>query len=105
MLVFFIATHITPANAETYTYDAAGRLTSVTYDDGSSITYTYDNTGNILELDVFIEMSLADTILILQVMSGIDLPAGIYKEADVNEDNLIGLEEVIYIFQKLSGLR
>lgn len=34
--------------AENYTYDTAGRLTSVTYDDGSSITYTYDAAGNII---------------------------------------------------------
>ena len=38
------------ALAETYTYDAAGRLTNVTYDDGTSITYTYDNNGNILTI-------------------------------------------------------
>ncbi len=37
------------SHAETYTYDVTGRLTSVTYDDGSTITYTYDNAGNILE--------------------------------------------------------
>jgi len=34
--------------AETYAYDAAGRLTSTTYADGSSITYAYDANGNIL---------------------------------------------------------
>jgi len=34
--------------AETYTYDAAGRLTSATYADGSAIAYTYDKNGNIL---------------------------------------------------------
>ena len=38
------------AFAETYTYDAAGRLTGVTYDDGSTITYTYDSRGNRLQL-------------------------------------------------------
>jgi YD repeat-containing protein len=36
------------ASAETYTYDSAGRLTGVSYGDGSSISYTYDNNGNIL---------------------------------------------------------
>ena len=33
------------ALAETYTYDAQGRLTRVTYDDGSFISYTYDANG------------------------------------------------------------
>ncbi len=36
-------------SAETYTYDATGRLTVVTYDDGSTLTYTYDNAGNIIQ--------------------------------------------------------
>lgn len=34
------------ALADTYTYDAYGRLTGVTYSDGSSITYAYDSAGN-----------------------------------------------------------
>ena len=39
---------ILPASsyAETYSYDAAGRLTGVIYDDSSSIIYTYDAAGN-----------------------------------------------------------
>lgn len=36
------------SQAETYSYDQTGRLTGVTYDDNSSITYSYDNNGNIL---------------------------------------------------------
>ena len=35
-----------PASAETYEYDAAGRLTKTVFDDGSMITYTYDAAGN-----------------------------------------------------------
>ena len=36
--------------AETYQYNPRGRLTKVTYDDGSSISYSYDNNGNILSI-------------------------------------------------------
>ena len=37
------------SHAETYTYDDTGRLTGVTYDDNTSISYTYDKAGNILQ--------------------------------------------------------
>ena len=40
------------SQAETYTYDVTGRLVSVTYDDGSTITYSYDNNGNRLNMAV-----------------------------------------------------
>jgi len=36
------------AMAESYTYDAAGRLTGTTYDDGTSVIYSYDANGNML---------------------------------------------------------
>ena len=35
--------------AEEYEYDELGRVTKVTYEDGSSIEYEYDKNGNILE--------------------------------------------------------
>ena len=38
------------AGAITYTYDVNNRLTSVVYDNGQQITYTYDATGNMLTL-------------------------------------------------------
>lgn len=35
-------------HAETYSYDAVGRLIGVAYDDGSSVSYSYDANGNLL---------------------------------------------------------
>ena len=34
------------AAATTYTYDSLGRLSTVTYDNGKEIVYTYDAAGN-----------------------------------------------------------
>lgn len=41
-----LASTISTVSADTYTYDQYGRLTGVTYSDGSSVTYTYDAAGN-----------------------------------------------------------
>lgn len=38
------------AEAAEYTYDDLGRLTQVSYSDGSTIAYTYDAAGNILSV-------------------------------------------------------
>lgn len=47
LVLSLMAAH--PSRAETYSYDDAGRLTQVIFDDFSSITYTYDANGNILD--------------------------------------------------------
>ena len=36
--------------AESYTYDPIGRLSNVSYDNGGSIHYTYDENGNLLSI-------------------------------------------------------
>ncbi len=47
---------------------------------------------------------LTDAILALQILAGLN-PSNVFVSADVNSNNKIGLEEVIYILQKVSGLR
>lgn len=48
--------------------------------------------------------TLADAILALKVLAGIG-PSHSIEITDINNDGKIGLEEVIYILQKISGLR
>jgi len=46
-----------------------------------------------------------DAILALKVLSGIDPVTAIYKEADINGDRKIALDEVLYILQTVAGVR
>jgi hypothetical protein len=41
----------------------------------------------------------------MKVACGLDPGLAFYAGADVNQDNKLGLEEAIYILQKLAGLR
>jgi YD repeat-containing protein len=104
----------------TYQYDRLNRLTSVLYDDVTRISYTYDPAGNRKALARTVEVlkgkinedelvNLADAILGLQLLSGLN-PSGIRSDyaasgTDVGGNKKIGLEEVIYILQKVGQVR
>jgi photosystem II stability/assembly factor-like uncharacterized protein len=49
-------------------------------------------------------VNLMDVILVLQIVSGI-APSGTIKPFAVNEDNKIGLEEAIFLLQKMANVR
>lgn len=50
-IAFAVALWAVPAlAAETYTYDTQSRLTDISYQNGSSLHYTYDGNGNILSI-------------------------------------------------------
>jgi YD repeat-containing protein len=46
VVVAFTTLAASTAWATTYEYDALGRITKVTYDDGSYVQYQYDAAGN-----------------------------------------------------------
>jgi hypothetical protein len=50
-------------------------------------------------------VNLTDANMALQVMSGIPPASAIDVNADVNGDNKIGMGEIIYILQKIAGIR
>jgi len=47
LLLLFVLASAQVAEAQTCTYDAAGRLTRVTYPGGTTTSYTYDAAGNL----------------------------------------------------------
>ena len=50
-------------------------------------------------------IDLFDAVLTLQVCAGIKPAEDVNGNADINDDGRIGLAEVIYILQRISGLR
>jgi hypothetical protein len=50
-------------------------------------------------------VDLADAVVALRIAAGIVPVNGVNLEADVNGDDKIGMPEVVYILQKVSGLR
>ena len=52
LIPFLLAGSLAIAAAVNYSYDAAGRLAKVDYGAAGSITYTYDNSGNVLSRTV-----------------------------------------------------
>ena len=105
ILSLLLILHESPTYAETYSYDSIGRLTSVAYDDGSSIAYHYDNAGNILQRLVTITMSLGDAISVLQILVQNDNAVPNYSKVDIDKNGKIELEEAIYILQEVSDQR
>jgi hypothetical protein len=60
------------------------------------------NTGDV---DGDLDVDLADAIAATRILTGLGFGQDIAPEADVNGDGKIGSEEIIWILQKVSGLR
>ena len=60
--------------AETYTYDTQSRLTSITYQNGGSLHYTYDANGNILSVVTSLATAVEDASAPLQFALGPTTP-------------------------------
>ena len=92
----------------TYTYDNLDRLTSVSYGDGASISYDYDDAGNILRVLMqggMQALELSDAIIAMQILTGISPSLMESNVWDINADGKIGNEEAVYILQVISKLR
>jgi hypothetical protein len=74
---------------------------------GQLFTVTQANVVEILRGDINGNgaVDLIDAILTMQVLSGFAPSQPIHKNRDVDGNASLGLQEVIFIFQRLSGLR
>jgi hypothetical protein len=73
---------------------------------GGQITYT--NNGRLIipgDINNDLLVDLTDAIMAVQIISGVASSQTIFKDADVNHDGQIGIEEVIFILQKAAGIR
>lgn len=115
-LCFFLTAY-SFASTVIYQYNKLNHLTRVQYSNGAIIEYTYDAAGNRIskafyssdagmgDMDGNHQIELADSIIALQIICDIDPHIEVNTAADVNSDGKIGIEEEIYILQKVAGMR
>jgi len=85
-------------------FDGDGESNWTEYANATDPTDPMSAQGGDVEGDKTID--LADAILALQVLSGVDTSnQSITTDADIDGDDRIGLEEVSYIMQKVSDVR
>ena len=118
LLVLGAATLPASAGATTYAYDALNRLTEVNYDNCDLVAYTYDAAGNMSTIATTIstakhgdfnasgQVDIADAILAMQVAVGLkpSLPSD-NRCRDASGDSRTGMEDVIYVLQKVAEMR
>jgi len=85
----------------TFSYDSLNRLETVQYAGGAVFDYTYDNVGNRLTKGQ--SFGLNDVIAILKLLTGD--PGGVFSSVDINADGKIGMPELLYVMERLAGLR
>ncbi len=88
---------------ETTTIKARAYLTELAPSNVAVGVYTIDLADGDLSGEG--EVNLADAIIVLKALTGIEPATVFYLSADVNEDGKIGMEEFIFILQKVANLR
>ncbi len=86
-------------------YDVSISAMTMTDKESERVHITVRNTCLATEGDLDGDgyVTLADAIIVLRIIAGINPPAFLFT--DVNSDNRIGTEEVIYVLQFVAGLR
>ena len=108
--VIMLVTSVGHVCAETYRYDSAGRLTSVTYDFGKTLRYTYDDNGNLLgraaiegtpgDINADSSVDAVDVQLVINEALGID--TGV--DGDINNDSNVDAVDVQLVINAALGI-
>ena len=96
--------------AQSYEYDVDGRLVKVTYDDGATIQYRYDPSGNMLSRTVSSRVSfhrgdpnrdgrvdVSDGVFVFLFLFDDEVSLGCRESADANNDGKIDLTDGIHL--------
>ncbi len=107
VLAITVATFSSAAVTHTisYIYDNLDRITAINYGDGISISYSYDDAGNILHVEMNgtgSTMELLEAIISLQISAGQTPDITQSNLIDLNGDGKIGVEEAINILRIIS---
>ncbi len=82
---------------------APAEQTVIISEQAETLTGTYTETCIKGNIDGIGSVTLTDLILALKLLAGMN-PSGIYLCADVNNDGKIGVQEAVYILQKILGI-
>ena len=86
----------------TYTYDDFNRIKKTEYAGAAAVEFNIDKVGD--RQTESVTFGLKDVIAILALLTG-DGDGGAYSGADIDGDGKIGLEELIYVMQRIAGLK
>ena len=104
-LFSIIFSFIPDSQAVIYIYDDLNRLSAAVYEDGKSLRYEYDASGNLAGTKFAeIDERLSNVIRILRVLTGMNEEISL-ASLDANEDGKIALDDAIHLLQVISGIR
>ena len=96
--------------AQSYEYDVDGRLVKVSYDDGATIQYDYDASGNILSRAVTVRapfhrgdpnrdgrVDVSDGVYVLLFLFQGRVSPGCLESADANNDGAIDVTDGVHL--------
>ena len=88
-----------------YTYDKLNRITSINYNNSTSLIYDYDASGNIIKTKIVCntkKIGLNDAIIVLQILSNVKTDEIMFFQDDINGNDRLDIAEIVYMLQYIS---